>query len=46
LQFNEVVKLRWNKAGRDFGAHSEMKGAAQNVCFDITPDLCGNGFSL
>jgi hypothetical protein len=42
-EINEVVKLRWNKAGRDFGAHSpngplwvEMEGVAQNVSFEIT----------
>jgi hypothetical protein len=36
LQFNEVVKLRQNKAGRDFGADSEMGGAAENMSFEIT----------
>jgi hypothetical protein len=35
LQFNEVVKLRQNVAGRDFGADSEMDGVAENMGFEI-----------
>jgi hypothetical protein len=39
LKFNEVVKLRQNKAGRDFGADSEMEGASENCGFEISSAL-------
>jgi hypothetical protein len=41
LQFNEVVKLRHNKAGLDFGADSEMGGATEYAGFKITSNNKG-----
>jgi hypothetical protein len=35
-EINEVVKLRQNEAGRDFGADSEMGGVAENKGIEIT----------